>query len=173
MDNKPPGMPRRDLGKTGVRVSLLGFGGGSRFLVAGEDEAARMLERAVEAGVTYFDTAASYGRDRASERRYGAVLSRHRGKIFLATKTEQRTYDGALRSVEESLRLLKTDRLDLIQMHDVGPADDPAAWEKPTGALTALRKLQAQKVVRFIGFTGHQKARSTGTSSSASPSTPS
>lgn len=153
-----PRMPQRTLGKTGVKVSLLGFGGGSQFLRASEEEGARMLERAVAAGINYFDTASSYGAERRSERRYGQVLPRHRRRIFLATKTGERTYDGALRSVEESLKALRTDHLDLIQMHDVGPRDDPSAWEKPSGALTALRKLRDQKVVRFIGFTGHQRA---------------
>ncbi len=151
-------MPRRTLGKTGVSVSLLGFGGGSNFLRGGEEQAAAMLDRAVAAGITYFDTAASYGRNRASERLYGLTLPKYRRQIFLATKTGDRTYDGAMRSVEESLKLLKTDRLDLIQMHDVGPRDTLTAWEKPDGALTALRKLKDQKVVRFVGFTGHQRA---------------
>lgn len=159
-----PKMPMRTLGKTGVRVSILGFGGGSQFLMAGgsdaagEEETAKMLHRAVEAGITYFDTAASYGPGRKSEKFYGRVLPQYRKRIFLATKTGDRTYDGAMRSVEESLKALRTDRLDLIQMHDVGPHDDPSAWERPTGALTALRQLKDQKVVRFVGFTGHQRA---------------
>ncbi|MBW3622492.1 MAG: aldo/keto reductase, partial [Armatimonadetes bacterium] len=150
-------MPMRNLGKTGVKVSALGFGGGSIFLQASEEQAAAMLEQAFAAGITYFDTAADYGSDRQSEKRYGKVLPRFRKQIFLATKTANRTYDGAMRSVEESLKALNTDRLDLIQMHDVGPSDDPTKWERPDGALTALRKLQEQKVVRFVGFTGHQQ----------------
>ena len=153
-----PEIPRRVLGKTGVKVSLLGFGGGSQFLEAGEEQGLQMIERAVAAGISYFDTASSYGANRQSEHRYGRALPKHRKRIFLATKTGERTYDGALRSVEESLKALQTDHLDLIQMHDVGPSDDPSAWEKPTGALTALRKLRDQKVVRFVGFTGHQRA---------------
>ncbi len=151
-------IPLRTLGNTGARISMLGFGGGSRFLIASEEQGAAMLERAVELGITYFDTASSYGKDRASEKRYGEVLPKYRDKIFLTTKTADRTYDGMMKSVEESLAHLKTDHLDLMQMHDVGPKDDPAAWEKPDGALTALRKLRDQKVIRFIGFTGHQKA---------------
>jgi predicted aldo/keto reductase-like oxidoreductase len=151
-------MPMRTLGRTGATVSLLGFGGGSQFLAAPEEEAAQMLERAVAAGITYFDTAASYGPARASEKRFGKTLPRHRARIFLATKTDDRTYDGMMRSVEQSLKLLQTDHLDLMQMHDVGPRDDPEAWEKPTGALTALRKMKEQKMIRFIGFTGHQRA---------------
>lgn len=155
-------IPLRTLGKTGVKVSMLGFGGGSQFATAGKtpfaEESLAMMERAIAAGITYFDTAAQYGPDRKSERTYGQLLPKYRKQIFLATKTQDRTYDGAMRSVEESLKLLKTDRLDLIQMHDVGPRDDITAWEKPTGALTALRKLKDQKVVRFVGFTGHQQA---------------
>jgi aryl-alcohol dehydrogenase-like predicted oxidoreductase len=63
-----------------------------------------------------------------------------------------------MRSVEASLKMLQTDRLDLMQMHDVGPSDRPEDWEKPAGALAALRKLKDQKTIRFIGFTGHQRA---------------
>ena len=151
-------LPTRTLGKTGATVSLLGFGGGSQFLTATEDDAAQMLEHAVASGMIYFDTAASYGPARISEKRYGKTLPRFRQQIFLATKTDDRTYDGAMKSVEESLKRLQTDHLDLIQMHDVGPRDDLTTWEKPTGALTALRKLKEQKVVRFVGFTGHQNA---------------
>lgn len=151
-------MPRRVLGKTGVEVSILGFGGGSRWLLSSDEDAAVILEKAVAAGVTYFDTAASYGRDRRSERLYGQTLPKHRKSIFLATKTDERTYDGAMKSIETSLQLLKVDSLDLIQMHSATPSDDLAAWDKPTGAYTAFRKLKEQKVTRFIGFTGHTDA---------------
>lgn len=151
-------MPMRTLGKTGEKVSLLGFGGGSRFLVATPEAGAEMLEAAIKAGITYFDTAANYGKERASEKRFGLTLPAHRKNIFLATKTAERGYDGAMRSVEESLKNLNADKLDLIQMHAANEKDDPAAWEKPGGALTALRKLRDEKVVRYIGFTGHDKA---------------
>lgn len=151
-------IPRRVLGKTGVEVSILGFGGGSRWLLSSDEEAASILERAVAAGVTYFDTCSSYGEDRRSERLFGQTLSRHRKSIFLATKADERTYDGAMKSIETSLRLLKVDSLDLIQMHDIRPSDDLSAWDKPAGALTAFRKLKDQKVARFIGFTGHTDA---------------
>ena len=151
-------LPKRVLGKTGVEVSILGFGGGSRFLLAPDEDAAALLERAIAAGVTYFDTASSYGRERRSEKLYGATLPKYRSQIFLATKTGDRTYDGAMRSFEESLKLLKVDSLDLFQMHSAEPSDDLAAWDKPTGAYTALRKLKEQKATRFIGFTGHAQA---------------
>jgi uncharacterized protein len=157
-DSKETGLPRRVLGKTGVEVSLLGFGGGSRFLLASDEDAVAMLDRAVAAGITYFDTASSYGRDRRSERIFGMALPKHRASIFIATKTDDRTYDGAMRSIEESLKLMKIDSLDLIQVHSAGPRDDLSAWDKPTGVLTAFRKLKEQKVTRFIGFTGHEEA---------------
>jgi aryl-alcohol dehydrogenase-like predicted oxidoreductase len=157
-DDKKPKIPRRVLGKTGVEVSILGFGGGSRFLLAKDEDAAALLERAIEAGVTYFDTASIYGRDRRSEKLYGATLPKYRQSIFLATKTGDRTYDGAMRSFDESLKMLKVDSVDLFQMHSAEPDDDLAAWDKPTGALAALRKLKEQKATRFIGFTGHAQA---------------
>ena len=151
-------IPRRTLGKTGLEVSILGFGGGSRFLLSKDEEAAAILERAIAAGINYFDTASSYGQDRRSEKLFGAVLPKYRKSIVLATKTGDRTYDGAMRSIETSLSLLKVDQLDLIQMHSAEPKDDLAAWDKPGGALTAFRKLKDQKVTRFIGFTGHTDA---------------
>ena len=154
----PQAIPRRVLGKTGVEVSILGFGGGSRWLLSSDDEAAAILEKAIASGINYFDTANSYGRDRRSERLFGQTLPRHRKAIFLATKTDDRTYDGAMRSIETSLQLMKVDSLDLIQIHSATPSDDLAAWDKPTGVLAAFRKLKEQKVARFIGFTGHTDA---------------
>jgi uncharacterized protein len=153
-----PALPTRVLGKTGVRVSMLGFGGGSRFLLSSDDEAVALLDRAVAAGITYFDTADSYGKDRRSEKLYGLALPKHRKGIFLANKTQDRTYDGAMRSVEQGLKLLNVDSLDLIQAHDVGPRDDIEAWDKPGGVIAAFRKMKDEKITRFIGFTGHQDA---------------
>ena len=158
-EEKPaPALPTRVLGKTGARVSMLGFGGGSRFLLSSDDEAVALLDRAVAAGITYFDTADSYGKDRRSEKLYGLALPKHRKGIFLATKTQDRTYDGAMRSIEQSLKLLNVDSLDLIQVHSAGPGDDIAAWDKPGGVVTAYRKMKDEKVTRFIGFTGHEDA---------------
>jgi aryl-alcohol dehydrogenase-like predicted oxidoreductase len=159
-DKKDDAFPTRVLGKTGARVSILGCGSGNKFLQESpdDDKPLAVIERALALGITYFDTAASYGPDRRSERLYGQVLPKHRSSIFLATKTDERTYDGAMRSVEESLKRLKVDSLDLMQIHSAGPKDDLAAWDKPDGVVTALRKLKEQKVTRFIGFTGHLEA---------------
>jgi aryl-alcohol dehydrogenase-like predicted oxidoreductase len=85
----------------------------------------------------------------------GRVLKTERKRVFLATKTAARTYDEAMRQVELSLKRLQTDRIDLIQMHNWQTNDDPVAIGKKDGVLTALRKLRDEKVVRFIGLTGH------------------
>lgn len=154
-------LPRRSLGKTGVHVSVLAFGGGSHFLSrVGGDEAKveQLLVRALDLGITYFDTAASYTfrpHERLSEKIYGRVLPPHRARIFLASKTADRDRDGALRSVETSLKVLRTDHLDLIQMHGLQTLDELDRVSAPTGALAALRQLKEQKVVRLIGATGH------------------
>jgi aryl-alcohol dehydrogenase-like predicted oxidoreductase len=117
----------------------------------------QLAEAALDAGIRYFDTAPAYNNGQ-SERNYGEVLTRRRGEVFLATKTAQRTYDGALREVEASLQRLRTDRLDLIQIHNLRLGEDLAAWDKAGGVLKALEKLRDQKVARLIGVTGHEDA---------------
>ncbi|MDW8028259.1 MAG: aldo/keto reductase [Armatimonadota bacterium] len=150
-------LPKRPLGRTGVQVPILGVGCGSAFMAMNDDEAEKYLHRALELGLTYWDTAYSYGGGN-SETRLGRVLKTQRAKIFLATKTADRTYSGAMRQIELSLKRLQTDRIDLIQMHDWRPSDDSIAISKKDGVLTALRKLRDEKVVRFIGLTGHTTA---------------
>ena len=85
-------------------------------------------------------------------------MAHRRKEVFLATKLEEGDYDGAMRGIEESLKRLQTDHLDLLQIHSIAPDEDLDAWEKPTGVLTALRKLRDQKITRFIGLTGHADA---------------
>jgi aryl-alcohol dehydrogenase-like predicted oxidoreductase len=150
-------IPKRPLGKTGVSVPILAVGGGSAFMAMSDEEAERFLWRALELGLTYWDTAHSYGSG-GSETRMGRVLKTERKRVFLATKTAARTYDEAMRQVELSLKRLQTDRIDLIQMHDWKTSDDPTAIGRKDGVLTALRKLRDEKVVRFIGLTGHSTA---------------
>jgi aryl-alcohol dehydrogenase-like predicted oxidoreductase len=147
-------IPQRQLGKTGVSVPILAVGGGSAFMAMSDEEAERFLWRALELGLTYWDTAHSYGNG-GSETRMGRDLKTERKRVFLATKTAARTYDEAMRQVELSLKRLQTDHIDLIQIHDWRANDDPTAIGKKDGVLTALRKLRDEKVVRFIGLTGH------------------
>jgi aryl-alcohol dehydrogenase-like predicted oxidoreductase len=152
-------LPKRRLGKTGEMVSCIGFGSGTRFCsIENEDAAQALLERAFNLGINYFDTAGSYTRrgiERLSEKRLGEFSKKRRKEIFLATKIDPRDRDGALRSVETSLKFLQTDYVDLIQIHSLSNIEDLERISSANGALAAMRQLKDQKVVRFIGITGH------------------
>jgi aryl-alcohol dehydrogenase-like predicted oxidoreductase len=152
-------LPKRRLGKTGEMVSCIGFGCGTRFCsIQDEKEAHALLERALHLGVNYFDTASSYTRrpiERLSEKRLGDFSKNRRKQIFLATKIDPRDRDGALRSVETSLKFLQTDYVDLIQIHSLSNLDDLARIGSDSGVLAAIEQLKQQKVARFIGITGH------------------
>jgi uncharacterized protein len=155
-DGAAAAMPRRALGKTGVSVSILAMGCGSRFLAYPVEQATAVLEKALALGITYFDTAADYGKGE-SETRVGKFLATRRREVFLATKVPPaaRTREAALREVEASLKRLGTDHVDLLHLHGLGDAADLAAIEAPNGALRALYELRTQKVARFIGMTSH------------------
>ena len=152
-------LPKRRLGKTGEMVSCIGFGSGARFCsIESEDAAQALLERAFASGINYFDTASSYTRrpiERLSEKRLGEFIKPRRKEIFLATKIDPRDRDGALRSVETSLKFLQTDYVDLIQIHSLSNLDDLERIASASGVLAAIRELKEQKVARFIGITGH------------------
>ncbi len=123
-----------------------------------EDEAQALLERAFDLGITYFDSAGSYTRkgiERLSEKRLGEFSKHRRKEIFLATKSDPRDRDSVLRSVEQSLRFLQTDYLDLIQIHSLSNLDDLNRMGGPDGAVAAVQQLKEQKVARFVGITGH------------------
>ena len=140
-------------------VSCIGFGCGTRFCsIESEDAAQALLERAFNLGVNYFDTASSYTRrpiERLSEKRIGEFSKNRRKDVFLATKFDPRDRDGALRSVETSLELLQTGYLDLIQIHSLSNLTDLEKMSGPNGVVAAIEQLKNQKVVRFIGITGH------------------
>ena len=148
-------LPTRTLGKTGIEVSILGFGSGSRFLMyEDEDKALEALSQALDLGITYIDTAHSYG-DGKSEERIGRLMPERRKQITLATKLSARTADDARRQIELSLKRLQTDRLDVLHIHALAGPDDLAAIEKPDGVLKALYEARDQKVTRAIGITCH------------------
>jgi aryl-alcohol dehydrogenase-like predicted oxidoreductase len=154
-----PPLAKRALGRTGVQVTVLGLGGftGMKEPRSATLDPVELANAAIDAGIRYFDTAPAYG-DGQSERNYGEVLARRRNEVFLATKTGQRTYDGAMREIEASLKRLRTDRLDLIQIHNTGAQEDLAFWGTAGGVLKALEKLRDQKITRLIGVTGHESA---------------
>src|SRR5258705_1012126 len=152
-------LPKRRLGKTAEMVSCIGFGSGTRFCsIENEDAAQALLERPFASGINYFDTAGSYTRrgvERLSEKRLGEFIKNRRKEIFLATKIDPRDRDGALRSVETSLKFLQTDYVDLIQIHSLNNLDDLDRIGASNGVLSAVQQLKEQKVARFIGITGH------------------
>jgi aryl-alcohol dehydrogenase-like predicted oxidoreductase len=153
-------LPTAILGQTGVAVPRIGIGLGSRFCaVEDEDKALGILETALDHGFFYWDTAYNYTNKKiVSEERIGRVLARRRNEVFLATKFEERTYDGVMRQLDESLKRLRTDHLDLYQVHLIASMADLDTLGLPGGALDALRKIKDQKIARFIGFSGHVDA---------------
>jgi aryl-alcohol dehydrogenase-like predicted oxidoreductase len=147
------GLPCRALGKTGERVTLFGLGGEGVLRTHGRTrEAVGVIERALDLGVTYFDTAPAYA---GSMDYYGAALGERRRQIFLASKTHDRTRDGSLRLLDDSLRRLRTDHLDLWQLHDLRTGHDLELIFARGGALEALLQARSEGRVRFLGITGH------------------
>jgi predicted aldo/keto reductase-like oxidoreductase len=148
-------IPTRTLGRTGARVSILAFGCGSRFLMyKDEDSATAILNRAIDLGITYLDTAYAYG-DGESETRVGKVMSSRRKDVWLATKIPDRTRDEFLRRLEASLKRLRTDHVDLVHIHSLRQADDLDKIEAPDGALRGLMEAREQKMALFVGMTSH------------------
>ncbi len=151
-------MPTSILGRTGRKVSRLGFGGGTPFwqMSKSEDYIEKLLEYSIQQGITYFDTAHSYGKDQASEKWFGKyVTPKHRDKIFLVTKTRERSYDGVMKEFEQSLINLNTDYLDLYHMHSLKTLEDIRTLLSPTGGFKAFRKLKEEGVIKNIGFSFH------------------
>lgn len=152
-------IPKRVLGKTGVEVTCLALGGvvGMQRTRTKDFDAAELCNAAIDEGITYLDTAASYNNGQ-SETNYGRVMATRRKEVFLATKTGDRTYDGAMRSVENSLKRLQTDHVDLLQIHGLSAKEDLARLGRKDGVYTALLRLRDQRVTRFVGVTGHDSA---------------
>ena len=152
-------IPTRPLGRTGHRVTIFSLGGqGALERANNEAVAVPIVERALDLGVNYIDTSSIYGGpERWSERYIGQVMKRRRAEAFLASKTKERTRDGSMRMLEQSLRLLNTDRLDLWQLHDIGTIKDVDEVFAKGGAVEALVEARDQKMVRFLGITGHHR----------------
>jgi aryl-alcohol dehydrogenase-like predicted oxidoreductase len=148
-------LPHRVLGRTGASVSILAFGCGSRFLMyQEEDQALAALNRALDLGITYCDTAYAYG-DGRSETRVGKAMATRRKEVFLATKIPDRKRDDFMRRLEGSLKRLQVDHVDLVHVHSLRHADDLSRIEAPDGALKGLYEAREQKMTRFIGMTSH------------------
>jgi predicted aldo/keto reductase-like oxidoreductase len=150
---KPGGIPKRVFGKTGEKLTIIGQAGG-RFPLITFDEAKTVTQRAYELGINYFDCARIYWNGK-SEEVYGAVLPPFRKNIFLTTKSPERSRKGAEADLEKSLRALKTDYLDLWQMHQVSEMSEVEQIFAPGGAIEAFEAAKKAGKCRFIGFTGH------------------
>jgi uncharacterized protein len=152
-------MPTRNLGKTGYKVGIFSLGGQAALEKPNNfDVAVPIIERALDLGVNYIDTSSIYGGpERWSEQYVGRVMKTRRNEAFVATKTKERTRDASLRMIEKSLTLLNTDHVDLWQLHDIGLPEDVNAIFAPDGAMKALLEMQQQKVVRYLGVTGHYR----------------
>ena len=144
-------MQQRVLGKTGLKVSELGFGG-IPILRLTTAEAVRVLRRAYDKGITFYDTANAY---RDSEEKFGLAFKGIRDKVVIATKTMKRDAAGAMAQLENSLRMLQTDYVDLYQLHQIAQEKDWEAVTGPGGALEALQKAKEAGKIRHIGVTSH------------------
>jgi aryl-alcohol dehydrogenase-like predicted oxidoreductase len=156
---KREAMPTRNLGKTGYKVGIFSLGGQASIeRPHNEDVAVPIIEKALDLGVNYVDTSSIYGGpERWSEQYVGQVMKHRRNEAFLATKTRERTRDGSMRMIETSLKLLQTDHVDLWQLHDVGTMTDVNEIFAKGGAMEALLEARDQKIVRYLGVTGHYR----------------
>ena len=158
-EKKPgAGLPTRPLGKTGVNVSILCLGGWHIGYVKDKAEAVKIMHHAIDEGVTFFDNCWDY-HDGGSEEIMGKALAADGGKwrkqFFLMTKVCSRVGKEVREQIEQSLKRLQTDVLDLVQMHEINWDNDPE-WVVEKGGLAELLKMQKEGKVRFVGFTGHK-----------------
>ncbi len=155
---RAPAMPIRPLGSTGLEISRLAFGGGSQFLLNESGVWEPLLERAVEAGVNWFDTCTSYqwGATLSSEERFGEILPRYRSRISIVTKFESRDPEEMKREVEQSLTRLRTDYVDVLMIHSIEPSEDIAAIE--AGVWREMIRFREGGAARFLGFSSMNSA---------------
>jgi len=155
---QPEGVPKRKLGSTGEEVSMLGLGGahiGDADKVT-DDEATWLMHAAIDGGITFFDNCWDYNGGKSEERMGKALQGGHRHRVFLMTKLDGRTAKAATAQLEQSLKRLQTDVIDLVQVHEVIRMTDPARSFAPDGIIGALQAAKKAGKLRFIGFTGHK-----------------
>ena len=150
-------IPTRPFGRTGEHVSVIGLGGFHVGVPDTDAAALRLIHAAIDAGITFLDNAWDYN-DGVSEKRMGKAIADRRDQVFLMTKVCTHGRDGkvAMRQLEESLKRLRTDHLDLWQIHEVVFDDEPAKHFAKGGVVEALDRARQQGKVRYVGFTGHK-----------------
>jgi predicted aldo/keto reductase-like oxidoreductase len=149
-------MQYRNLGSTGQKVSAIGVGGWHIGLIPEEDESLRIVRAAVDQGITFMDNSWDYNDGRSELRMGKALRDGYRQKVFLMTKIDGRTRESAAKQIDESLRRLQTDHVDLLQLHEVIRFDDADRFFAPGGALEAFEDAKKAGKLRYIGFTGHK-----------------
>jgi aryl-alcohol dehydrogenase-like predicted oxidoreductase len=152
-DSRP--VDRRKLGRTGADVSILGLGLGAAFMEQSLGTAHALLQAALAKGINYWDTARSYG---PSEGMIAPVLERNRNRVFLASKSDARDYEGFRRDLERSLQVLRTNYIDLYQLHDLRQHELANLSAIESGAVRAAREAKDQKIIHAFGITGHASA---------------
>jgi aryl-alcohol dehydrogenase-like predicted oxidoreductase len=149
-------VPKRALGRSGEQVSMLGLGGFHIGMQDDEQESIRIIRSAIDAGVTFLDNCWDYNEGKSEIRMGKALRDGYRDKVFLMTKLDGRTRKIAAEQLEQSLKRLQTDRIDLVQMHEIIRAEDPARCFAKDGAMAALFEAKKAGKIRYIGFTGHK-----------------
>jgi predicted aldo/keto reductase-like oxidoreductase len=149
-------IPVRTLGRTGARVSIVGLGGYHLGMQSDEQESIRIIRTGLDAGVTFLDNCWDYNNGQSEIRMGKALRDGYRQKAFLMTKIDGRTKQAASQQLEESLRRLQTDHIDLLQFHEVIRDTDPDRIFAHAGGMEAVLEAKKQGKVRFIGFTGHK-----------------
>jgi uncharacterized protein len=151
-------LPRRTLGKTGVEVPVIGYGTAPLGKIEpsskpSKDRAVRLLNYAIDRGITYLDTSPDYG----SQPKLGEVMKSRRDEVFLATKINKRKREDVLKELRQNLKELRTDHVDLVQVHAVNTMADLDAALAADGALSALEEARREGMARFVGITGHAR----------------
>jgi len=147
-------LPKRPLGRTGEQIGIIGFPGNG-FRHCDQQEATNAIRRATDRGVNYFDVAPAYGKDGECEIKMGVGLQGLRDNVFLASKTKRRDGEGAREELERSLKRLKTDHLDLYQLHFLSKLSEVEQAFGPGGAMETILKAQKEGKLRYIGFSAH------------------
>ena len=154
-DGKASEIPYRTLGRTGEKVSLIGIGG-FHLGKPDEQEAIRIVRTAVDNGVNFMDNCWDYNNGLSEMRMGKALRDGYRDKVFLMTKVDGREKNLARKQIEESLRRLQTDHLDLLQLHEVIRVSEPDRAFASGGAIEALKEAKQSGKSRYLGFTGHK-----------------
>jgi predicted aldo/keto reductase-like oxidoreductase len=150
------GMPMRALGRTGEKVSAIGLGGYHIGIQGDEAESISLVRSGIDGGITFMDNCWDYNGGESEVRMGKALRDGYRARVFLMTKIDSRSRQGAMRQIDESLKRLQTDHVDLLQFHEIIRMGDPERVFAPGGALEGALEAKAAGKVRFIGFTGHK-----------------